>query len=48
MAQLIQDSVAKCTFLATHCIIQSKESDKILGIGKMVKNLYVIEAVVEN
>lgn len=48
VAQLIHDSVAKCVFLPTHCIVQGQEHDKILGVGKMIKNLYVIKGVVEN
>lgn len=48
VAQLVVDSVARCTFLPSHCLIQGKDSDKILGIAKMIRNLYVIEGVVEN
>lgn len=48
VAQLNQDSATKCSFMDNHCIIQSRESDKILGIGKMINNLYVIEIVAEN
>lgn len=48
MAQLIHDSGVRCTFHSTHCIIQGEGSDKILGIGKMMKNMYFIEGIVEN
>lgn len=48
VAQLIQDSKFKFIFLPTHCVIQARENDKVLGMGKMMKNLYVIESIVEN
>lgn len=47
VAQLIKDSGVKFTFLPTHCIIQKQENDKILGIAKMVHNLYVIDTAIE-
>lgn len=37
----------KFTFLPSHYLIRKQESDKIVVIGKMVKNLYVLEIVVE-
>lgn len=48
VAQLNQDSGTKCVFMDSHCVIQNKGNDKILGIGKMVNNLYLMETVAEN
>lgn len=48
VAQLFKDPSAKCTFLPRHCIIQGQEAEEILGIGKALGNLHVIEAVVKN
>lgn len=48
VAQLIVDSRAKWTFLPSHCMIKKQEIDEIMGIGKMTRDLYVIEATLEN
>lgn len=48
IAQLVKDSKAKCTFMPGHCLLQRQETDGIMGIGKMLGNLYVIEIVMEN
>lgn len=48
VAQLIQDSKVRLTFLPTHCVIQAHDNNKVLGMGKLMKNLYVIESIVEN
>lgn len=42
VAQLIQDSNVRFSFLPTHCLIQSQGTDKVLGVEKMMKNLYML------
>lgn len=37
-----------CSFYKSHCLIQRKDSEQVLEIGKLEKNLYVIESTVEN
>lgn len=48
VAQLVKDSQAKCVFLPQRCIMQNQSIEAVLGIGKMVNNLYVIETAMEN
>lgn len=48
VAQLIQENEVKCTFYQSHCVFQTGNSEQVIGIGKMEKNLYVMETVSEN
>lgn len=48
VGQLIQDSGIKCTFYQTRCMFQKMSNEKVIEIGKMERNLYVVDAVVEN
>lgn len=43
VVQLAKDSMARCLFLNTHCVIQRIGSDHIMGMGKLIGNLYVID-----
>lgn len=48
VAQLIEELGVRCTFYRTHCLIQRKDSDHVLGVGRVEKNLYMIQSTVEN
>lgn len=43
MAQLIHDCGINCVFYTYHCIFQQDDTDKILEVGKIEKNLYVMQ-----
>lgn len=48
VAQLIQDMSLKYVFYPTHCIVQKGHiDDELWGVGKMKRNLYLIEYVLE-
>lgn len=48
MAQLIQDSGIRYVFYQTHCELQRIHDNRVLGIGKMEHNLYILNTIVEN
>lgn len=48
VAQLIHDFGIKCIFYKDHCVFQKDHSDHLLGVGRMVGNLYVIHSTIEN
>lgn len=45
---MIDELDVRCNFYKSHCLIQRKESDQVLGIGRLHKNLYILESTVEN
>lgn len=44
VAQLAKELSVRCTFLDTHCLIQKKIGDSVLGIAKVLGRLYVVES----
>lgn len=47
VARLIHDSGIKCVFYTSHCVFQQDNTDRILGVGKMEKNLYIMQGPAE-
>lgn len=48
IAQLIQENEVRCTFYQTHCVFQKGNTNQVIGIGKMERNMYIMDAVEEN
>lgn len=48
VAQLIHDLGIKCIFYQNHCVFQKEHSDKLLEVGKLKGNLYIINSTTEN